>query len=161
MSRSVNTVLAALASLVVSSCALDISTADQTLSRVGTEPPLDERCFRVLGEYTHPDVFPPTISDPLSNELLPDRAIEQALAHPEDERAGLLAQYAVAIINLERGASASDAELDLIQTAELAIARSDDSEWGLEIMYALEDFNGARAIEVPCSKGVIDVVAFR
>lgn len=143
------------AGFFVSSCVVDVSSSEQLLSKDGlTQPTSDERCFRIIGDFTHPDPPPPT--DNRSEGILHDVAIDEPLQlDPFSIQIGLLSQYGAVLDSIDEGTLLTSAQLDLLNAAEVAID-SEDHVDDHQMMMALEELNTGLRMEIPCFEGAAD-----
>lgn len=143
---------------LMAGCAADTGSFARSLdtSEVGDD---EQRCSRVLGEYDDTDVSPPPISIPIGDtEVSVLDAFADARGNPSDVRAGLLAEFATAQINIDGGAAIDQFDVDLLVSAEEFLALT-DNESGLqpeaeadaaELISELDALNEGMRLDFPC-----------
>ena len=141
---------------LMAGCAADMGRNTQSLD-TGEAVDEEQQCSRVLGEYDGPNVAPPTISIPLGdNDVDAADVFEDARNNPNDLRAGLLAQFVTAQINIEAGATIDEFDIDLLVSAEEVLltdgpsdGRRDQADLA-DLISGLAGLNAGMRLEVPC-----------
>jgi hypothetical protein len=130
---------------------MDIGTAEQSLDNEGEVVISSERCFRLPGDFTHPDPRPPT--PPLIDRFSEVAVFEASV--PDDQRGILQAELMLAQKLVLLGAPLSSADIDVLIAAEDALRAYDPDAYEPHIP-KLEEFNNLRGIEIPCTIEAIE-----
>jgi hypothetical protein len=136
---------------MLAGCASDIGITEQSLDNEGVVVVGSERCFRVPGDFTHPDPQPPTppLMDGISQVAVFDSSV------PDHQRGILQAELMLAQKLVDLGAPLSSDDIDVLIAAEDALRAYEPDAYG-PFIPKLRDFNSNRGIEVPCSIEAID-----
>lgn len=146
-------------------CAADTGSYGQDLS-VSDVAEQSERCTRQLGDFDG-TTTPPPITIPIGQvEISAQDAIDEGQNSPNDPRAGLLAEYATLIINIDAGADLGPGEIDLLVLAEdLLVHTNEQPNFGPELadtlvqtISLLDELNYELTIEVPCQQNIDQLV---